>query len=53
VRRDAVSHGCRGGAGLDPREAQSIYLGRLAHGGGIIFLDDYQLPGVAQAVFVG
>jgi hypothetical protein len=53
VRRDAVSHGCRGGAGLDPREAQSLYLGRLVRGGGIIFLDDYQLPGVARAVFVG
>jgi hypothetical protein len=49
VRRDAVSHGCRGGAGLDPREAQSIYLARLIRGGGIIFLDDYQLPGVARA----
>jgi hypothetical protein len=42
VRRDAVSNGCCGGAGLDPREAQSIYLGRLIRGGGIIFLDDYQ-----------
>jgi hypothetical protein len=49
VSRDAVSHGGRGGAGLDPRAAQSIYLGRLIRGGGIIVLDDYQLPGVARA----
>ena len=27
-----------------------IYLGRLVRGGGIIFLDDYQLPAVARAV---
>jgi predicted O-methyltransferase YrrM len=27
-----------------------IYLGRLVDGGGIIFLDDYQLPSVARAV---
>jgi predicted O-methyltransferase YrrM len=25
------------------------YLGRLVHPGGIVFLDDYQLPGVARA----
>ena len=27
-----------------------IYLGRLVRGGGIIFLDDYQLPAMARAV---
>ena len=27
-----------------------FYLGRLVRKGGIIFLDDYQLPGVARAV---
>ena len=27
-----------------------VYLGRLVRGGGIIFLDDYQRPGVARAV---
>jgi predicted O-methyltransferase YrrM len=27
-----------------------IYLGRLVHPGGIIFVDDYQLPSVARAV---
>jgi len=32
VKRDAVSHGCRGGDRRDPREAQSIYLGCLIRG---------------------
>ena len=27
-----------------------VYLGRLVRGGGIVFLDDYQLPSVARAV---
>ena len=27
-----------------------VYLGRLVRGGGIVFLDDYQLPAVARAV---
>jgi predicted O-methyltransferase YrrM len=27
-----------------------VYLGRLVHRGGIIFVDDYQLPAVARAV---
>jgi predicted O-methyltransferase YrrM len=27
-----------------------IYLGRLVHPGGIIFVDDYQLPAIARAV---
>ena len=27
-----------------------IYLGRLVRQGGIVFLDDYQLPAVARAV---
>jgi predicted O-methyltransferase YrrM len=27
-----------------------VYLGRLVRGGGIVFLDDYQLPTVARAV---
>jgi len=27
-----------------------IYLGRLVHGGGVIFLDDYQLPSIRKAV---
>ena len=27
-----------------------IYLGRLVRGGGVIFIDDYQLPAVARAV---
>jgi predicted O-methyltransferase YrrM len=27
-----------------------VYLGRLVHPGGIVFLDDYQLPAVARAV---
>ena len=26
-----------------------VYLGRLVRGGGIVFLDDYQLPAVARA----
>jgi predicted O-methyltransferase YrrM len=27
-----------------------IYLGRLVHAGGIVFVDDHQLPAVARAV---
>lgn len=27
-----------------------VYLGRLVRGGGIVFLDDYQLPAVSRAV---
>ena len=27
-----------------------VYLGRLIRGGGVVFLDDYQLPAVARAV---
>src|SRR5215211_8258591 len=27
-----------------------VYLGRLVRAGGIVFLDDYQLPAVARAV---
>jgi predicted O-methyltransferase YrrM len=27
-----------------------VYLGRLVRGGGIVFVDDYQLPAVARAV---
>jgi predicted O-methyltransferase YrrM len=27
-----------------------VYLGRLLHPGGIVFVDDYQLPSVAKAV---
>ena len=26
-----------------------VYLGRLVRPGGIVFLDDYQLPGIARA----
>ena len=29
-----------------------VYLGRLVRGGGIVFLDDYQLPAVARAVSI-
>lgn len=27
-----------------------VYLGRLVRPGGVVFLDDYQLPGIARAV---
>ena len=27
-----------------------VFLGRLVHAGGIVFVDDYQLPAVARAV---
>jgi hypothetical protein len=45
VCNGTLSHRIRRSKGLD-----LLILGRLVRAGGIIFVDDYQLPAVARAV---